>query len=39
MAKLMAKRPMVMKKRDKNGGPAGYGDKSLRLDNTQPRKG
>lgn len=38
MARLIAKRPTAMKKRDKNVGLVGYGDKVLHLDNTQPRK-
>ena len=39
MARSMARRPTTIKKRDKNVGPTGYGDKGFHLDNTQPKKG
>ena len=39
MARLMVKRPTVMKKKDKNAGPMGYKGKGPCLDNSQPKKG
>ena len=39
MTRLMVKRPIAMKKRDKSEGLTSYGDKGFLLDNTQPKKG